>query len=126
MFTTTIHWTVYDGTAKTRPHNLRKPYYELPDKQRAKFEASYMLKRHGASRIEDQAFSLQVRERRNEKKDSYVFDCWFWQSAWLNSYEDNETYPLQVGDMWAPYPGIESIEGQPGEQTGTQRNRVDS
>lgn len=115
MFTTTIVWTVYDGTAKTRPHSMKKTYFDLSEKQREKLDADFMLKRHGANCIENQAFSLKVRERYNEKKDLYSFDAWFWESAWLNNCEDNEEYPLQVGDMWAPWPVVIEAVDTPAE-----------
>lgn len=111
MLISTIIWTVYDGTAKTRPHSLRAEYWDLPKEKRAPMEAQYMLKRHGETSIEDQAFSLHVRKRHNEKRDTYVFERWFWQSAWLNNYESNEKFDLSIGDMWAPWPArIETVE----------------
>lgn len=42
MRATTIAWIIYDGTWKTRPHSIRKDWFDASEKQWNKFCSGYL------------------------------------------------------------------------------------
>lgn len=104
--TTLINWITYDGTPETRPHSLKDLQYDnngwdlIPE-----LRAVYLLCPHGEEKVGDQGYTLMPVETSDES-GTPVFMGWEWESRWPDYQENNVTYPLTVGDMWAEWPTL--------------------
>ncbi len=109
MRTSTIRWVIYDGTGKTRPHSIRKDWFDASPKQRDKFENVYLLHRAGEKAVENQGFHFKPAFRW-DADDNKRFNGWAWEGRWPDYAEDQFVYPLQIGDAWAEWPSAGSDE----------------
>lgn len=103
---TSIKWIVYDGTAMTRPHSIRKRFFYAGPRQRVKLEKCYILCRAGYANVETQAFTLQAGKR-------ISLSGWIWESVYPDGSEEAIEYPLTIGDAWAEWPLLPQPEAQP-------------
>ena len=110
--TTTINWITYDGTPETRPHSIKEFLYDKGWNLIPELRAVYLLRPHGEEKVNDQGYTLQPVEASDES-DTPVFVGWEWESRWPDFGENNITYPLTVGDMWAEWPTVPKKGAEP-------------
>lgn len=110
---TSIKWVVYDGTAGTRPHSIRKRACDAGKRQQAKLSKLYLLRRAKEGRVEDQAYMLHAKIEYDRKKEREYFRGWLWCGVYPDGYEMEIDFPLAVGDTWAEWPLPPQPEAQP-------------
>lgn len=96
----------YDGTPESLPHFIKKGSNSLTADERKEIEAEYLFWPAGSRTMRPCTYNLVIRYDYSSIDDDggFPFLLHIWETKFIDEYDDNDCFHLNIGDMWAEVP----------------------